>query len=240
MVYYAHLRNDPSNKPAEKQSGAQRSIKWERVIIGVALPTLILAVYLGRQIVFKKGDIEVTINGFKPLQEQLQRQDEQKGGNLPKRLSVEDIRNLLDKGSRDLPVAKVLWVDDHPPNNQVARLALAALGIYCDSYTTTADAISALNWNSRHSKKPYDVIISDWRRDNEFAPDGHALSGLDTYKQVRDLPGYHDTPFVFFTADGIEAVQPIVSQDPNAASTNYFDVLLDRILRSIPTVSGGN
>jgi CheY-like chemotaxis protein len=206
----------PDKKVGDAEKKTNR-IRWELVMI--ALPTLFLALILGREIIFKKGDISVTIGGFKDVREQLQRQDQQKGGVVPKTLSADDIKKLLDKGPRDLPVAKVLWVDDHPINNQVARLALGALGIFCDSYTNTSDAIDALNWNSRNSKKPYDLIISDWRRDNEIDSNGHTMSGIDTYRHVRELPGYRDTPFVFFTADGIDAVQPIVSQDPKAAST---------------------
>ena len=61
-----------------------------------------------------------------------------------------------------------------------------------------------------------------------------AVSGIDTYKLIRALPEYRQTAFVFYTADGLDAVQAQVKDDPNAASTNVPDVLLQRILKAIP------
>ena len=182
-------------------------------------------------------EIDDAVIRFKPFLEQAQHKDQEHGGVIPQKLTAEDVRTLLNKGSKNLPVAKILWVDDHPTNNQVARLALAALGIYCDSYTKTADAIEAIQWNAQNSKRPYDMVISDVHRDHELGSDGHSQSGIDTYEQVRTIPGYHDTLFVFFTATGINEVLPIINRDSNAASTNYFDVLFERVLRGIPSTS---
>jgi hypothetical protein len=78
------------------------------------------------------------------------------------------------------------------------------------------------------------VVISDWHRDHEKDSEGHPLSGIDTYKLIRALPEYRQTAFVFYTADGLDAVQAQVKDDPNAASTNVPDVLLQRILKAIP------
>ena len=126
-------------------------------------------------------------------------------------LSADEVKRLLEQGSRNLPLAKILWVDDHPINNQIARLALAPLGIYCDSYTKTSEAIEAIRWNAQDSKRPYDLVISDLHRDDEYGPGGRPATGMDTYEQVRAIPGYRSTPFVFFTATGTDEVLPIVN-----------------------------
>jgi len=210
-------------------------------VVAIGLPVLIVALFLGRIIEIKKGDFSIKIGDVIPLYDKLAQKDKQGGqASIPKTLTQDDVARLLDRGPKTLPIAKVLWVDDHPPNNQIARLALAALGIYCDSYTSTADAVEALNWNSQNTKRPYDIIISDWKRDNEKDEAGHELSGIDTYRAIRAFPNYRETPFIFFTADGLQAVEPIVNQDSHASSTNFFNVLFERVLQNIPTSTGSD
>jgi hypothetical protein len=79
--------------------------------------------------------------------------------------------------------------------------------------------------------------VSDWRRVNELDESGKPASGITTFQHTRALPDYKLTLFVFYTASGLDAVHPTVSGDTNASSTNVPDVLLQRILKAVPSAS---
>jgi CheY-like chemotaxis protein len=54
--------------------------------------------------------------------------------------------------------ANVLWVDDHPDNNLYERVMLSSFGMSIDLAYSTDEAMSKI------SETPYDVIISDMKR----------------------------------------------------------------------------
>ncbi len=95
------------------------------------------------------------------------------------------LRNLQIK----LPLASILWVDDHPLSNFWERRAFANLGIYTDSYTTNDDALEALN----RAGADYHLIISDIRRDQS------SETGLDLLKKVQERR--LKIPFVFYIGE---------------------------------------
>jgi hypothetical protein len=152
---------------------------------------------------------------------------------------VEQLAQLAHKVSGPLPVAKILWADDHPLNNQFERMAFASLGIYCDSYTNNADALSALQSVLRARQllqaaddRPYDVIISDYHRDNEKVG-GVPQTGADLLKAVRSIDLYRTTPFFFYTAGGVDAVRD-VAVEYNATATNDTSVLVSGVINALP------
>ena len=60
--------------------------------------------------------------------------------------------------SRPRGVARVLWVDDEPANNEVERSLLRGDGIVFDNVVSTAEAIAQLQLSS------YDLVITDLGR----------------------------------------------------------------------------
>jgi CheY-like chemotaxis protein len=83
-----------------------------------------------------------------------------------------------------LPAGVVLWVDDHQINNINERLALAKLGIHCESYSNNDEALLALDQINP------DLIISDIGRDS--GEDGFAL--LESVRRQSS-----DIVFIFYT-----------------------------------------
>jgi len=235
-----HATMGPKSVKSNRRS---LTVNWPLAAIVIAVPVLLFAIYKNFTVDFRKnkGDIELHLNPNQAVAlvdkagSELRSAASSEGKTLPPpiRLTEDDVLNELRKGSRVLPIAKVMWVDDHPPNNQAERLALAAIGIYCDSYTNTADAVKALKRNAANGQRPYDVVISDWLRDNEVDDQGRHLSGIDTHDAIRKLSDYKNTPFIFYTT-GPAAVASVVNADPNSAATSVPDDLLQRVLRYIP------
>jgi len=137
-----------------------------------------------------------------------------------------DISMLLKGTSTTLPKAKILWVDDHPSNNQYQRLAFAGLGIYCDEYTNNYDARVAARMVH------YDIIISDVDRDKE--PE----NGIDLLKELRDEEGYTSTPFFYYTIRNEVDVTKLAAEKGvsvfSSTVTNDPAVLLKRVLATLP------
>lgn len=73
--------------------------------------------------------------------------------------------------------ARVLWVDDHPENNEYERQAMSALGILIDLAKSTTEALELLR------KRSYDLIISDLGRKSSAEDDPNA--GLTLLDRVR-------------------------------------------------------
>jgi len=89
---------------------------------------------------------------------------------LPLKDVAAEVRRKTRSLPHVLPLAKILWVDDSPLNNQAERLAFANVGIFTDSYTNNTDALSALRLEQ------YDVVISDIGR-GESTETGWDLAG---------------------------------------------------------------
>jgi PAS domain S-box-containing protein len=83
---------------------------------------------------------------------------------------------------------RVLVVDDHPANRELARLILAGVGAeVSDAADGEAAAELAAVW-------PYDVILMDLRMPR--------LDGEGAMRRIRETPGPNDaTPILAFTAD---------------------------------------
>ena len=95
-------------------------------------------------------------------------------------------RSLIDE-----PDAKrVLWVDDYPENNSSEISALAKLQIEVDTVRSTDEALAQLrDANSEHNS--FDLVISDWTRD-----DDGPLAGLQLLRKLRKAG--HAQPVVFY------------------------------------------
>ena len=90
----------------------------------------------------------------------------------------------------DLPDAKrVLWVDDHPSNNEAEQAALARLQIETVAVRSTEEALQQLT--DAKGDDVFDLVISDWSRDDE-AP----LAGLRLLNTMRER-GFKQ-PVIFY------------------------------------------
>lgn len=79
---------------------------------------------------------------------------------------------------QQLARANVLWVDDHPENNEYERRALRNLGIKTDLALSTSEALRRLNgWR-------YDLLISDLGRHTADEDDSDA--GLNLIRALRE------------------------------------------------------
>jgi PAS domain S-box-containing protein len=83
---------------------------------------------------------------------------------------------------------RVLVVDDHPANRELARLFLAGVGAEVTDASDGEEAVTlASEW-------PFDVILMDLRMPR--------LDGLGALRRIRAAPGPNDvTPIIAFTAD---------------------------------------
>lgn len=119
-------------------------------------------------------------------------------------------------------VARALWVDDNPTNNFYEREALRALGIDVDLALTTHEALDLVK------RAPYDVIISDMKRDNE--EDG-GLAGyklLDALRQKRVK-----TPFILYVASTTPEHQADAVKRGALGQTNRPEELIETVLAAI-------
>jgi hypothetical protein len=224
-------------KSSFRHNGRTNWMPWQlAAALGLTIVAL-LAVFLGRHLSIswdkKEGNVKFDVGEAAERVVAITKAADAKKEtmNAPapaERIDEQFIVDQLKNGIAKLPTAKIVWVDDEPNNNQPERLALAILGIYCDSYSSTMQAKQAIEWNAAMKHQPYNLIISDYGRDV-----GPTDSGAITYQMVRSEPGYSATPFVFYTADHIQDAAPIVARDSNAALTNVRDVLLRRVLQAL-------
>lgn len=98
---------------------------------------------------------------------------------------------LSTKRPLDLVGLRVLVVDDHPANRELARLFLAGVGV---EISEAADGEEAVQ---RAAEWPYDLILMDVRMPK--------LDGPGALRRIRALGGPNDaTPILAFTADADE------------------------------------
>lgn len=100
--------------------------------------------------------------------------------------------DLLQGGS-------VLWVDDHPDWNESLVRLFRTAGITVDTVDTGDEAMRAM------MIAPYDLVISDMRRDNEAAGEAAGMALLD-----RMVSSGIPTPAIFFSghAKALAALHP--------------------------------
>ncbi len=92
--------------------------------------------------------------------------------------SPADQQRALDRALRQrtlLDGAEILWVDDHPSNNRNESRMLRSFGSMITFACTTEEALGALS-DAAVQKRPFDMVISDMRRDY---PTPHSKAGLD-------------------------------------------------------------
>jgi CheY-like chemotaxis protein len=84
--------------------------------------------------------------------------------------------------------SRVLWVDDHPENNELEIRALNRLGVQVETVASNEEAEQAVRRNS------YDLIISDIGRDEPEEP----KAGLELPRKLATVTA-HPFPIVYYT-----------------------------------------
>lgn len=82
---------------------------------------------------------------------------------------------------------RILWVDDHPSDNQHERRAFRALGIEVVNCLGTREALDALR------RDDFDLIVSDMGRENDPEDDGWV-----TLRHLRHIKQYTSVPVIFY------------------------------------------
>ena len=83
--------------------------------------------------------------------------------------------------------SRILVVDDEPINQEVARIQLKAAGLVVDTAEDGDEAIVLAR------ETAYAAIFMDMQMPN--------LNGLDATPQIREIPGYRETPIIAMTAN---------------------------------------
>jgi PAS domain S-box-containing protein len=82
---------------------------------------------------------------------------------------------------------RILVVDDEPINREVAQMQLEAVDLVADSAEDGAEAITLAQ------EKAYAAILMDMQMPK--------VNGVEATRQIRQLPGYRDTPIIAMTAN---------------------------------------
>jgi signal transduction histidine kinase/ActR/RegA family two-component response regulator len=82
---------------------------------------------------------------------------------------------------------RILVVDDEPINREVALMQLEAVDLVVDSAEDGAEAITLAQ------EKAYAAIFMDMQMPK--------VNGVEATQQIRQLPGYHQTPIIAMTAN---------------------------------------
>jgi CheY-like chemotaxis protein len=192
-------------------------MEWITVLLILGLVVIVVVALVGGRTVIGPEGIQFDSEG---LINSLQKARESRGVASPSESSLREeemgfIRRTK-KIDRTLPVATILWVDDHPVNNLFERRAFAALGIFCDSYTTNADALAGLEVNG------YDLIISDIGRGD--SPE----TGWDLLDEVRSI--WPRVPFIFYTIGVDDSMREQASARGASAVEEVPDQLIATVL----------
>jgi signal transduction histidine kinase/CheY-like chemotaxis protein len=104
--------------------------------------------------------------------------------------SMPDIRHEETRDDAAPATPRVLVVDDHPVNREVARIMLEAFGCDVVEVCDGQDAIDAV------AGQPFDLVLMDVRMP--------LMDGLEATRRIRALPGpEHDIAVVAMTADAM-------------------------------------
>ena len=131
----------------------------------------------------------------------------------------QQVRNRVSFLNGVLNGGRILWVDDRPWNNVLERNYLQSLGISIDSVENNKAAYELLRLQGINGT-PYDLVISDYDRDNESGESGFTL--LDGMRKQ----GYNQD-VVYYTASGQKKPDDAFALTNSASELfNYvFDVL---------------
>jgi len=121
--------------------------------------------------------------------------------------------------SKKLPVGAILWVDDHPLNNQKEKMALARIGLFADSYTNNADALAALKTGD------YNLVISDIGREADE-------TGWDLMRSVRK--NFPNVPFIVYTINITDEDRKQVTDAGAQGIVERPDELIALVVDSLP------
>jgi CheY-like chemotaxis protein len=182
----------------------------------VALAVLLCVGLVGGVAEFSRDKITINTPG---LLSQLRKASETKGIDQMQATAPE-VTRAVRKHRRELPIATILWADDHPLNNSYERRAFANLGISCDTVTTNADAMASLGLLD------YDVVISDYKRD------GTAETGADLLRQLRESG--NTMPFIFYTMGVNDNVRNQARTQGAADIVETPDQLLLAVTNNLP------
>lgn len=125
--------------------------------------------------------------------------------------------------SGQLDGAAVLWVDDHPENNEHERQALGALGIRFTLSTSTAEALKLL------AAQAFNVIITDLGRSTADENDPDA--GIHLLNELRRRR--IDIPCVVYAGHRAVEQRDQVLAAGAASSTNRPTELFDAVVKAI-------
>jgi CheY-like chemotaxis protein len=114
-------------------------------------------------------------------------------------VSPADKERALRRAKQHLAIlrdARILWVDDHPENNQNERQMFRQLKVEVDSATSTEEALRMVRNGN------YDLVLSDMNRE------GDATAGLTFLAQLRKEK---TTPVIFYVGviDPTKGVPPL-------------------------------
>lgn len=161
-----------------------------------------------------KVSIDLSPQDKERARENLSKAEENK--TMPTGASVQRAPRRIDELKRRLE-KRILWVDDHPSNNDHERRALEPLGVEVVQVRDSEDALSKL------SRYPYDMVITDLDRE------GNPRAGLDFVKAMRqkglDLPVAVYTSPSALQAFGAEARQ-VGAQAVTASPSELVDSVL--------------
>jgi CheY-like chemotaxis protein len=187
-----------------------------------------LGAAVGRLATFEAFGVKLALSGGQALDAAIELAE--KNPDWPVEVPAADRKAALDRANANRSIlegAEILWVDDRPSNNRNEARMLRSFGALITFAATTDEASRALQ-TAAEQHQPFDLILSDIRRD---LPTPDPTAGLTMLPRLRNA-GFRQPVIYYIGRPNLDAGVPAGA----FGVTNRPDQLLQLVVDGLSRV----